>query len=133
MNLLSNYEIVSIIPGILKAKVKDEDLTIRIFVIPLHVFENNGKYSVQVTVITSVDSNNLKFGEICDPQKMMFHEGIAPQDLKLIAKPRLEIKTQDKIIEINLEITNIAVFPDLRDPSGSPCTMISWTIFQTVK
>ncbi|BFI75585.1 hypothetical protein [Sulfurisphaera ohwakuensis] len=51
MNLLSNYEIVSIIPDILKTKVKDEDLTIRIFIIPLHVFGNNGKYSVQTTVI----------------------------------------------------------------------------------
>ncbi|GAA5418561.1 hypothetical protein [Sulfurisphaera tokodaii] len=40
MNLLSNYEIVSIILDILKTKVKDEDLTIRIFAITLYVFEN---------------------------------------------------------------------------------------------
>ncbi|GAA5418562.1 hypothetical protein Stok01_00505 [Sulfurisphaera tokodaii] len=38
---------------------------------------------------------------------MLFHDCAIPQNIELVTKPLLEIKTQDKIIEIILEITLI--------------------------
>ncbi|BFI75584.1 hypothetical protein YN1HA_16820 [Sulfurisphaera ohwakuensis] len=40
---------------------------------------------------------------------MLFHDGVIPQNIELVTKPQLEIKTQDKIIEIVLEITLILI------------------------
>ncbi|BCU70049.1 hypothetical protein [Stygiolobus caldivivus] len=48
-------------------------------------------------------------------------------------KPKLEIRVGDRVIGATLEVTNITVFPDLRDQSGSPCVIASWVVFQTVR
>ncbi|GAA5420876.1 hypothetical protein [Sulfurisphaera tokodaii] len=133
MRLLSEYEIVSMSPGVIKAKVSGENLIIRIFLVPLHVFENEGKFSVQVTAVTTADTDKPKFGEVCLPQKTMSHNGVPPESVEVIVKPRLEIRVGDKVIEGTLEVTNVTVFPDLRDPNGSPCVMVSWVLFQTVR
>ena len=43
------------------------------------------------------------------------------------------IRAGDRTLEITLEITNLTVFPDLRDQSGSPCVTVSWVAFQSAK
>ena len=133
MRLLSEYEIASIYPGVIKAKVSGENLTIRIFLIPLHVFESDGKFSVQVSAVTAVDTDKPRFGELCSPQNMMSHKGVPSESVEVIVKPKMEVKVGDKVIEATLEVTNITVFPDPRDQSGSPCVMVSWVVFQTVR
>ena len=68
MRLLSDYELVSISPGAMKAKV---DLTIRIFPVPPRLREQR-EVSVQVTVVVTTDTDNPKSGEVCAPDKYAF-------------------------------------------------------------
>ncbi|WP_221290267.1 hypothetical protein [Stygiolobus caldivivus] len=76
MRLLSEYEVVSVSPGVIKSKVNGESLSIRVFLVPLHVFESDGKFSVQVTAVTAVDTDKPRFGEVCSPQKTTGHNGV---------------------------------------------------------
>jgi hypothetical protein len=56
-----------------------------------------------------------------------------PKEVNVVEKPEVEISVEGKRINVYLEITNLTVYPDLRDSGGSPCVMISWSLFQTVK
>jgi hypothetical protein len=133
MITLFDYELTFIKPGILITRVDDEELKIRIYPIPIHVIKSGENYSIQVNVVVSVDTNKPKFGEPCNPQNLMFHRGIVPKEVNVIEKPEVEISVESKRINVYLEITNLVIYPDLRDSGGSPCVMISWSLFQTVK
>ena len=133
MRLLSEYEVISSIPGVIRAKVNGEGLTVRVFPVPVHVFESDGKISVQLTAVITADTDRQRPGEICAPQKMLTHNDHPPQEVEVVSKPRLEIRAGDRTLEITLEITNLTVFPDLRDQSGSPCVTVSWVAFQSAK
>ncbi|WP_218185061.1 hypothetical protein [Sulfuracidifex tepidarius] len=58
---------------------------------------------------------------------------MVPKDINVIGRPELEINVEGKQISVYLEVTNLVVYPDLRDLGGSPCAVISWIQFQTVK
>ncbi|MFP3203774.1 MAG: hypothetical protein RXR43_16690 [Sulfolobus sp.] len=133
MIVLGDYELTSIKPGILIMRVGDEELKIRIYPIPIHVIKSGENYSVQVNAVVSVDTNQPKFGEPCNPQNLVFHRGIVPKEVNVVEKPEVEISVEGKRINVYLEITNLTVYLDLRDSGGSPCVMISWSLFQTVK
>jgi hypothetical protein len=133
MIVLVEYELTSIKPGILIMRVGDEELKIRIYPIPIHVIKSDENYSVQVNAVVSVDTNQPKFGEPCNPQNFVFHRGIVPKEVNVVEKPEVEISVEGKRINVYLEITNLTVYLDLRDSGGSPCVMISWSLFQTVK
>lgn len=53
--------------------------------------------------------------------------------MRIINKPETIVRVEDKKIRISLEVTNIVIYPELRDPSGSPCVTVSWIYFQTVE
>lgn len=133
MIALADYELIAIKPGILIIKIENEELKIRIFPIPIHVIKSGENYSVQVNAVISVDTNIPKFGEQCSPQNIMLHRGVVPKEVNVVRKPEVEINVEGKGISVYLEITNLVVYPDLRDSGGSPCVVISWSSFQTVK
>ncbi|WP_373468262.1 hypothetical protein [Acidianus infernus] len=133
MIALADYELISIRPGILIVRVENEELKVRIFPIPIHVIKSGENYSVQINMVISVDTNSPKFGEPCSPQNIMTHKGVVPKEVNVIRKPEVEINVEGKEIRVYLEITNLVVYPDFRDSGGSPCVMISWVLFQTVK
>lgn len=48
MIALADYELISIRPGILIARVENEELKVRIFPIPIHVIKSGENYSAQI-------------------------------------------------------------------------------------
>lgn len=68
---LLDFEVEAIKPCIYVGKVNDEEVKVRIFVIPIHVIKRENEYSIMFNTVVATDSNKIKAGEVCNPQKYL--------------------------------------------------------------
>ncbi|BDB98712.1 hypothetical protein [Saccharolobus caldissimus] len=130
---LHEYEVISIKPLIVKINLKDENVTLMVYLIPNVVFTENDKVvSVVSNSLLTVLSDKPKMGELCSPQKMMTHTAIIPE-LKIISEGGTEIRVNEKKVVIKAKIMNINIYPDLRDNFGNPCVNITWIQLMNVE
>lgn len=120
------YEVINVRPLIIKFHVKDENITLMLYMIPQVVeIEDNKVVSVVSTPALSVFSDKPKMGELCSPQKLNSRTPVIPE-YEIASEGTTEIKVNDKKVKIRAKITNINVYPDLRDSFGNPCVNVSW-------
>ncbi|NON61463.1 hypothetical protein [Acidianus sp. RZ1] len=130
---LLDFETESIKVGVYLSRTNDENLKIRVFIIPTHLIKRDDHYSVMFNTIVTTDSDKIKPGEMCNPQNILSHKGKVLENMEVVSKPETIIRADDRRIIISLELTSVVVYPELRDPSGSPCVVASWIYFQDVK
>ncbi|EZQ06693.1 hypothetical protein CM19_07030 [Candidatus Acidianus copahuensis] len=122
-----NYEVIKITEGRYRLKVGQEDVLIKTFPVILNVFETPDKEtSFSVNVVVSVDSQQKKFGTLCNPS-MINHP---PVEVEIIERRDAEVllKVNDKERKVKIIATNISIYPEYRDNLGNPCTAVNWVI-----
>ncbi|WP_390530472.1 hypothetical protein [Sulfurisphaera ohwakuensis] len=123
---LHEYEVINVRPLIAKLDLKDENVTLMVYLIPNAVAVENSKVvSVVSSSLLSVFSDKPKMSELCNPQKMSTHTAVLPE-LKIISEGGTEIGVDGKKVVIKAKIMNVNVYPDLRDNFGNPCVNVTW-------
>jgi hypothetical protein len=133
MSLVTEYEVIRIVPGVFRFKLADETVTVRLFAVPAQVFVKDGEVTVIVNGLVSVTSDRPRFGEYCNSEKMAKRRPVVPSELEVLSKPSVEVKVGEKTVAVTLEVTNLVVYPELRDSYGSPCVTLSWVPFKVAK
>uniref|UniRef100_A0A2U9IQS5 Uncharacterized protein n=2 Tax=Metallosphaera hakonensis TaxID=79601 RepID=A0A2U9IQS5_9CREN len=120
------YEVVHVKPLIAKFSLGDENVTLMVYLIPNVVATDNDKVvSVVSSPLITVVSDKPKMGELCNQRKIMTHKAVVPNH-EIVSEGGTEIMVNNKKAVIKVKITNINVYPDLRDSFGSPCVNVSW-------
>ena len=130
---LREFEVVAVRPQVLKANVKGENVTVMIYLIPVVVATEGDKVaSVVSTPFVTVFSDSPRIGERCTPEKMATHESVVP-DVKVTDEGGTELKVDERKLLLRVKVTNINVYPDLRDDFGNPCVSVGWIQLMTVE
>lgn len=132
MSTLVDYQVFKMQEGLYLASLNEEELKIRVYIVPLHVYKKDEEYTVIFSIITSVETNKPKAGELCTPQNLLEYNGIPPKEIRKINSPKLVIRSENKTIILELELTDIRVYEKLRDASGAPCVNMSWISLQSI-
>lgn len=123
---LREFEVISVRPQVMKADIKGEIITIMVYLIPVAIVTENDKVVSVVSIpFVTVVSDRPRAGEKCVPEKMMNHESVVP-DAKIVDEGGTELKVEEKKLLLRAKVTNINVYPDLRDDFGNPCVNVGW-------
>ncbi|BCU66849.1 hypothetical protein HS7_02860 [Sulfolobales archaeon HS-7] len=123
---LQEYELVSLKPLTLKFSIKDENVTVMMYLIPYAVAtEDDRSVSVVSSSSLSIFSSKPKMGELCNPLKMRTHTPVVPE-LRIVNEGVTEIRVNEKKVVIKAKLMNVNVYPDLRDNFGNPCVNLTW-------
>ena len=126
--LKTSFKIKKIEPTEIEVKAGDEDITVRLFVIPISVFSTKAGISPIVDVVVTADSGKKVFGELCTQDSLSSHSPSKIEDLKVINEGGTIIQVEDKEYVIKAEILNLNVYTNLRDVAGNPCVRVSSSV-----
>ena len=132
---VADYEVKSIEPMKIIAKVEDENIVIRIFFIPISIYISNDQKSVSpiVNSVVSVKTDKPKFGEPCTSSKVMSERPSRIEKYEIVNEGSTVVVIDNKEFEIKAKITNLNIFTNLRDNFGNPCVNISWIVLASAK
>jgi len=123
-----SFKIKKIEPTEIEVEAGDEDITVRLFVIPISVLSTKAEISPIVDVVVTADSNKKVFGELCTQDSLSSHKPTKIEDFKVINEGGTIIKVEDKEYVIKAENLNLNVYTDLRDIAGNPCVKVSSSV-----
>jgi len=126
--LKTYFKIKKIEPTEIEVKAGDEDITVRLFVIPISIFSTKAGISPIVNVVVTADSSKKVFGELCTQDLLSSHKPTKVEDLKVINEGGTIIQVEDKEYMIKAGILNLNVYTDLRDVAGNPCVKVSSSV-----
>jgi len=132
---VADYEVKSIEPMKIAAKVEDENIVIRVFFIPISIYIADDQKSVSsiVNSVVSVKSDKPKFGELCTSSKVMSEKPSKIEKYEIVNEGSTVVVIDNKEFEIKAKITNLNIFTNLRDNLGNPCVNISWIVLVSAK
>jgi len=126
--LKTSFKITKIEPTEIEVRADDEDITVRLFVIPISIFSTKAGISPIVNVVVTADSNKKVFGELCTQDLLSSHKPTKVEDFKVINEGGTVVIVEDKEYAIKAEILNLNVYTDLRDVAGNPCVKVSSSV-----
>ena len=126
--LKTSFKIKKIEPTEIEVKASDEDITVRLFVIPISVFSTKAGISPIVNIVVTADSSKKVFGELCTQDLLSSHKPTKVEDFKMINEGGTIIQVEDKEYVIRAEILSLSVYTDLRDIAGNPCVKVSSSV-----
>jgi len=126
--LKTSFKIKKIEPTEIEVKAGDEDITVRLFAIPISIFSTKSGISPIVDVVVTADSNKKIFGELCTQDLLSSHKPTKVEDFKVINEGGTVVIVEDKEYAIKAEILNLNVYTDLRDIAGNPCVRVSSSV-----
>jgi len=126
--LKTSFKIKKIEPTEIEVKVNDEDIIVRLFVIPISIFLTKFGISPIVDVVVTADSSKKVFGELCTQDLLSSHKPTKVEDFKVINEGGTIVIVEDKEYVIKANILNLNVYIDLRDVAGNPCVRVSSSV-----
>jgi len=126
--LKTYFKIKKIEPTEIEVKAGDEDITVRLFVIPISIFSTKVGISPIINVVVTADSSKKVFGELCTQDLLSSRKPTKIEDFKVINEGGTIIQVEDKEYVIRPEILNLNVYTDLRDVAGNPCVKVSCSV-----
>ncbi|AAK41090.1 hypothetical protein AB1303_13530 [Saccharolobus solfataricus] len=125
------FDVTLIKPTVFKFTIGEEIVTVMLYLIPQAVIisekEEEGKKLPSVVSMgtLTVVSNKPKMGELCSADKFSRHTPFIPK-IEIVSNGVTEVKVNYMKIKISAKVTNVNVYPDLRDSLGNPCVNVSW-------
>ncbi|BCS93017.1 hypothetical protein [Metallosphaera javensis (ex Sakai et al. 2022)] len=130
-----DFEIEEIKPAKIVVNIKDEEVIIKLYLMPIAVIANKDKTSFSPISqgFIVVNSNEPRWGETCSQENIVSHKSVKVENVSFEKRGVTKLLVENKIIEISPKVTNLNIYPDLRDDLGNPCVRISWIQLTTVK
>lgn len=130
---LSRYEVEVVKPLVFTAKLRDENLVVMVYLIPTAVYAEGDRVALVVSSpVVTVVTDKPRAGETCSPQKFQSREAVVPE-IDVVSEGGTEIRVNGRKVKLNVKVTNVNVYPDLRDDFGNPCVSLGWIQLTTVE
>lgn len=132
---VSIFDVTLVRPTVFKFTVGGEVVTVMLYLIPQAVLipeKGKGLPSVVTTGVLTVVSSKPKMGELCSTDKFSRHTPVIPK-IEVVSEGITEVRANDMRIRVSAKLTNVNVYPDLRDSFGNPCVNVSWIQLASVE
>ncbi|BBD73458.1 hypothetical protein HS1genome_1847 [Sulfodiicoccus acidiphilus] len=126
------YTVERVEPTTVKFRAEEENVTLRLFAVPVALFSSKSSFTPLVSVVIAVDTDKPRMGEMCDPTKFGSHRAVSPMGLE-VQEGWTVLSSNDVEVRLRVEVTNLNVYPELRDGIGNPCVNVSWILLTNVK
>ncbi|BCU70184.1 hypothetical protein [Stygiolobus caldivivus] len=122
-----SYSLEEVHEGRYKVETEDEELEIVIHPVLIKVFKKDQKFSFSVNNVVSVYTNTPRFGPLCSAN-MLSSRPAKIKKVESLVEPKIRVKVGDREFEVIIAVTNISIYPEYRDSSGAPCTIVSTVV-----
>ncbi|BAB66635.1 hypothetical protein [Sulfurisphaera tokodaii] len=127
MSEIISYFLENIKEGKYRVETEDENILIVIHPVIVKVFRKDQKYSFVVNNVISVHTDKPRFGPLCSGN-VINSRPAKIKKIEIMEEPKIDVRVDNRLFEILINVTNISIYPEYRDPYGSPCVTVSTVI-----